>query len=225
VSITTTSLTTNPSPTTTGYGTPDDTFPYGLKVHQPYNIAWEAKDRSIISPTPPDFTCETPLATWIPGQPDNCAYPVSNTGGSDELKGLAELALFLMIGMPLIFVSIVSCCLCCCFCRRYGSDSTPNRERVLAARARVAAQGAETRTAVEAAQANALLEEHHYGADHIPMERITPDVDPDATAIDTHTKMTTEAPVGELITEPAGTSATHRPAAHTSTNNHADDLV
>jgi hypothetical protein len=156
-----TPVTRTSSPTITPY----DGVPYGLKVHAPYHIAWAASDRSTMSPQPPDFTCASQLATWIPGQPDGCTFSKWQYDHEDGLPGIEYVYGFLMIGLPLIFTAIVSCCLCCCFGRgkQPRGDPRPHRERVLAARAREAAQGARTRAGVEALQANSASEQQRSG--------------------------------------------------------------
>ncbi|KAK3376335.1 hypothetical protein B0T24DRAFT_618474 [Lasiosphaeria ovina] len=112
-------------------------FPNGIQVHNAWQIAWAASETSTLSPTPPQLACGRTLATWVPGE----IVPPSNVSSAGDCQddssnsGVAigrSLYLFLVVGLPLIFVAIfASCCVLCFRRRRRGARGVRGRPRKL----------------------------------------------------------------------------------------------
>ncbi|KAK4186214.1 hypothetical protein QBC35DRAFT_348241, partial [Podospora australis] len=82
-----------------------------LRVHNEWFISWASSDVPSLTPAPPQPACSTSrIPTWIPG--DNAVdlgSPCTGTPNNDvpSHQKDAGVALFLMIGLPLIFVAII----------------------------------------------------------------------------------------------------------------------
>lgn len=86
-------------------------FTGGAMMHNAWTIAWEADDRTTLSPQLPTLTSGMVVPTWVPGEtiPPGKYDPDydQGTSGSDYSAALY----FVMIGIPIIgVVAIVALC-------------------------------------------------------------------------------------------------------------------
>lgn len=91
-------------------------FTAGVQMHQPYQVAWQSSDVPVMSPRPPRSVCSgDAIPTWVPGgDVSYCNEP------QNDLKGLAGVVWFAMVGVPLIALAAMGCCIwCCCAHRRH----------------------------------------------------------------------------------------------------------
>ncbi|KAK4460476.1 hypothetical protein QBC42DRAFT_332384 [Cladorrhinum samala] len=94
-------------------------FTAGVQMHQPYQIAWQSSDVPFMSPRPPPRVCSgDAIPSWAPGD-ENSGFYYCNEPQND-LKGLEGVMWFVMVGLPLIAIAAMGCCVwCCCASRRH----------------------------------------------------------------------------------------------------------
>ncbi|KAK3390747.1 hypothetical protein B0H63DRAFT_519961 [Podospora didyma] len=114
-------------------------FPNGIQVHNAWHISWAASDTSSLSPPPPDLACgggARSLSTWIPGETvpplppnlntDVCQDMENNSGGGvDDTHQPTPMFLFMVVGLPLIFVAIILSVFVFCFRHRRRNKNLP----------------------------------------------------------------------------------------------------
>lgn len=91
-------------------------FTSGIIAHQPYTIQWAASDTGTMTPSLPLLTHSMLVPTWKPGE--NIPAGKYDRYGSDSIEpsdgpSLQGLFYFLVIGLPLIGVTVLSCCIWC----------------------------------------------------------------------------------------------------------------
>ena len=101
-------------------------------VHRPWEVTWEASDRSTLTPQLPDMTNNMLVPTWKPGEiipvgkydvNDTDMYDASGRArdSRNEIEYFShDLYWFLVVGVPIIFILTTSSCIWCCVrgCRR-----------------------------------------------------------------------------------------------------------
>lgn len=131
------------SPTTNIYSDGHATVSLALRLHKPWRVTWKADDVTKLSPAPPPQlrpTCANiQIYSWRPGQTVlDSASSTSSSSLSGSTPGLGSngtaryvgecrqaevrqvdhsldgLFYFMVIGLPIIGVAILSCCVCCC---------------------------------------------------------------------------------------------------------------
>jgi hypothetical protein len=91
-------------------------YPNGLRVHNAWHISWEASDVVTLSPPPPRLPCPTSvLSTWVPGatvDPNllGSACDSNNDGTSHMSESETRVFWFLVIGLPIILLTLVATC-------------------------------------------------------------------------------------------------------------------
>jgi len=89
-----------------------------VMIHQAWALTWEAADTSTLTPKLPELTSSMLVPTWTPGEViPKGAYDLnkhkSDIDSSIEYFG-AEFWWFLVVGVPLISLLLISCCVSCC---------------------------------------------------------------------------------------------------------------
>jgi hypothetical protein len=91
-------------------------FTSGIIAHQPYTVQWDASDSYSMTPSLPLLTHSMLVPTWKPGE--NIPAGKYDRYGSDSIEpsdgpNWQGLFYFLVIGLPLIGVTALSCCIWC----------------------------------------------------------------------------------------------------------------
>lgn len=93
-----------------------------ITVHMPWHISWASSDRPMLTPTPPALDCGQRISKWIPGESiaqDSCK-PENREHQSTSLY------FFLVIGLPVILLTLIAgCCAHCCIRRRKEKRPKP----------------------------------------------------------------------------------------------------
>lgn len=92
------------------------TITSGLIQHPAWNIIWEASDQATLTPRPPNIGSNTLVNYWVPGTPLDERLLGDQPDGLDGLA--TAIFWFLVIGLPLIVLSISGCCVWCCVRKR-----------------------------------------------------------------------------------------------------------
>lgn len=93
-------------------------FTSGIVAHQPYTVSWALSDTHTMTPSLPLLTHSMLVPTWKPGE--NIPAGKYDRYGSDSIEpsdgpSYQGLFYFLVIGLPLIGVTLISCCVWCGF--------------------------------------------------------------------------------------------------------------
>lgn len=108
------------APTAANFTTSGDLplFTSGIIAHQPYTITWDMSDTHTMTPSLPLLTYSMLVPTWKPGEKIPAGkYDRYGSDSIDAPDGVNLLPLFhfLVIGLPLIGVALLSCCIWCGF--------------------------------------------------------------------------------------------------------------
>lgn len=103
-------------------------FSSGFQVHDAWQISWVAADRSTLTPSLPTLTSSRLVPEWNPGRK---LRPGEYTPGGIEESDMGNwqpLLNFIMIGVPIIGVTVIALSVwCCIWCRR---EKRKERERI-----------------------------------------------------------------------------------------------
>ncbi|KFY74702.1 hypothetical protein V499_05284 [Pseudogymnoascus sp. VKM F-103] len=116
IGVTSPSTTSTSSTLSTGQTPHATPYPYGIQIHNAYQITWASSDRPTLSPTPPDFNygCSATLDVWVPGE--SVGALECNNRSDGEGAGRAGWMVFIMVGVPVIVVVFVASW--CTYCYR-----------------------------------------------------------------------------------------------------------
>jgi len=90
-----------------------------VMIHQAWALTWEAVDTSTLMPKLPELTSSMFVPTWTPGEviPKGAYdrdYSKTDSMLTDKERLGAEFWWFLVVGVPLISLLLISCCVSCC---------------------------------------------------------------------------------------------------------------
>ncbi|OBT95626.1 hypothetical protein VE01_05911 [Pseudogymnoascus verrucosus] len=116
IGVTSPSTTSTSSTLSTGQTPHATPYPYGIQIHNAYQITWASSDKPTLSPTPPDFSsgCSATLSKWVPGEPVGAMECNNRSDGGGA--GRAGWMVFIMVGVPVIVVVFVASW--CVYCYR-----------------------------------------------------------------------------------------------------------
>ncbi|PGH08765.1 hypothetical protein AJ79_05864 [Helicocarpus griseus UAMH5409] len=97
------------------------TFTGGVQIHEAWHITWQDTDTSTLSPQLPSLPTHHVVWTWSPGE---TIKPVEY---STSLRGMEPLLRFIMIGIPIIGVTVIASIVWCCI-RRHKKKKEKKRE-------------------------------------------------------------------------------------------------
>lgn len=147
-------------------------FTGGYLGHEPLRIQWNRTDAATLSPSPPQVTEDNRyIPTWVPGHKAELERS-QNMEGDSENDPWKPLFHFLVIGLPLIVVTLIGCCFMCCVRHSRNKRRALAQKRDAESRANVAAveaaMAAEAQADAELAQAIEMIERQQAAENAAP---------------------------------------------------------